>query len=378
VKARSFLIGSALLLCFATGVFGGGAYQRTKDGKTLVWNPDQKQEDAASWSGGRDPKRYATGHGTLTWYKIERRYGMGSRLPIQKEIPVIRYSGNMVRGKFEGSVVAIDDQGKKSHATFVDGARSDEWIADSGPAPAPSAPSVATPTPIEVKKKPDAVVAEESVAEKAVEMPTPIPEPKHTPEIVREAVAASSPPPAPLPKTQPTASIAPLSIAGPTTERQFGDGLATTAPKARQSPAGGNVDRRAPFPSVRSPRSRGVDAPDLLQSLVVPPSTIPSLMKIRGEVPPDGSSPQSSATASPTPTAAPRLTNTEVVGLADAEARIRGYDLDTYQRPQAEYSAANDTWSVAYKQKSAAGSAGTAKNFTIRVEDKTKNMSIDR
>lgn len=375
MNARSFIIGSALLLCFATGAFGGGAYQRTKDGKTLVWNPDPKQEDAATWSGSRDSKRYATGQGTLTWYKIERRYGMGSRLPIEKEIPVIRYSGNMVRGKFEGPVVTIDDQGKKSRATFADGARSDEWIADSGPAP--SAPNAATPTPIEVKQKPDAVVAEEPVVEKAEEMPSPIPEPKQTPEIVRQAVVAN-PPAAPSPPTPPTASLAPLPVAQQTPERQFSDGLGTTAPKARQSSAGGSFDRPAPFPSVRSTRSRSVDAHDLLQSLVVPPSTIPSLMKIRGEVPPDGSSPQPSATASATATPAPRLTSTEIVGLADAEARIRGYDLDTYQRPQAQYNAASDSWSVSYNRKSAAGSAGTAKNFTIQVEDKTKNMSIDR
>jgi hypothetical protein len=374
VKARSFLIGSALLLCLASGAFGG-AYQRTKDGKTLVWNPDPKQEDRATWSGSRDPKRYASGQGTLTWFKIERRYGMGSRLPIEKEIPVIRYSGNMVRGKFEGPVVAIDDQGKKSHATFADGVRSDEWMADSGPAPSPA--NVATPTPIEVKQKPAAVLAEEPVAEKADEMPTPIPEPKQSPEKVSQAVVANSPA-APPPQTQPTASLAPLPVAQPTAERQFSDGLGTRAPKARQSSAAGNFDRPVPFPSVRSSRNRSVDAHDLLQSLVVPPSTIPSLMKIRGEVPPDGSSPQPAATASATPTPAPHLTSTEVVGLADAEARIRGYDLDTYQRPQAEYSAANDNWSVAYKQKSAAGSAGTAKNFTIKVEDKTKNMSIDR
>src|SRR5476651_1167880 len=61
VNSRSFFVCSALLLLlFANSAFAGGAYQRTKDRKTRVWNNYPQPGDAATWSGDRDADRYAT------------------------------------------------------------------------------------------------------------------------------------------------------------------------------------------------------------------------------------------------------------------------------------------------------------------------------
>jgi hypothetical protein len=66
----------------------------------------------------------------------------------------------------------------------------------------------------------------------------------------------------------------------------------------------------------------------------------------------------------------PRLTRAEVIQLADLEARMQGYPLGEYQRPQVHYTTADDKWSVSYDQKSADGVLG--KHFSVSVEDKTK------
>jgi hypothetical protein len=114
MKALSgaFVLGSALLV-FAAGAWAG-AYQRTLDRQTLVWNNYPKPYDQAEWSGHRDSSGYAVGPGTLTWYK--NRVLMG------------RYSGTMVRGKWNGLVTNVDADGKKFRGTFVDGAKSGDWV----------------------------------------------------------------------------------------------------------------------------------------------------------------------------------------------------------------------------------------------------------
>jgi hypothetical protein len=121
LTARFILAGTALLLC-ATSVFGGGAYQTTKDGKVTIWNDEPKPGDAATWVGRHDKEGYATGFGTLTWY-LERR---------NPPIIFARYFGNMVHGKFEGPVNA-HSKGKTAHALFTGGGRTSPWAR--GPAP---------------------------------------------------------------------------------------------------------------------------------------------------------------------------------------------------------------------------------------------------
>jgi hypothetical protein len=135
VIARCLLVCSGLLLLFANGAYGRGTYQRTKDGKTLVWNNYPGQGEEAEWSGDRNPNGYAIGQGTLTWYRVEQPIVTGSSIPSARReriFGVYRYSGKMVRGKLEGPVNA-DAKGKTFHATFVNGSKIGDWAA--GPAP---------------------------------------------------------------------------------------------------------------------------------------------------------------------------------------------------------------------------------------------------
>ena len=132
---RCFFVSSVLLL-FATVAPANGAYQRTRDGQCLVWNSSAGSANEATWSGKQDANGYATGEGTLTWYKVERKTVVGSLLPSTRKHPVIiaRYSGKMVEGKLEGPVVDVDANGKKFHATFFNGALASDWT----PGPLPS------------------------------------------------------------------------------------------------------------------------------------------------------------------------------------------------------------------------------------------------
>jgi len=130
VNARFFLAVGALLL-LANGVHGG-EYQRATDGKTLVWNNDRQPDDAVAWSREQDKDGYATGSGTLVWYRTERANRTGSNILADKRIPISSYSGKMVRGKLNGPVVAADAGGKIFHGTFVDGHKTRDWSA--GPA----------------------------------------------------------------------------------------------------------------------------------------------------------------------------------------------------------------------------------------------------
>jgi len=137
VTARCLFVCSTLLL-FANGADGGGIYQHTRDGRTFVWNNDPKRDDEAMWSGDRDSNGYATGYGTLTWYKVQRAVETGSNIPSSQGRVVSaavtnRYSGKMVRGKFEGAVLNVDAHGKVFHGTFVSGTKAAAWVA--GPLP---------------------------------------------------------------------------------------------------------------------------------------------------------------------------------------------------------------------------------------------------
>ena len=137
MTARCLFICTTLLL-FANGADGGGIYQHTRDGRTLIWNNYPKRDDAATWSGARDSNGFATGNGTLTWYRVQRPIVTGSNIPSSRGraaggAVINRYSGKMVRGKFDGAVVNVDAGGKVFHGTFVNGAKANDWVA--GPLP---------------------------------------------------------------------------------------------------------------------------------------------------------------------------------------------------------------------------------------------------
>ncbi len=137
MTARCLFICTTLLL-FANGAFGSGTYQHTRDRRTLIWNHNPKRDDEATWSGARDSNGFAKGYGTLTWYKVQRPIVTGSNISSSKgrvigAVVSNRYSGKMVRGKFDGPVVNVDASGKMFHGTFVNGTKANDWMA--GPLP---------------------------------------------------------------------------------------------------------------------------------------------------------------------------------------------------------------------------------------------------
>ena len=114
---------------FANVANAEGTYQRTEDRKrALVWNNDPQPGDAATWSGDRDAEGYATGPGTLQWFRVERGFMTGSNIAGRKRTPISSYSGTMAHGKFDGDVMTVD-HGKTYHATFADGHKKGRWTA---------------------------------------------------------------------------------------------------------------------------------------------------------------------------------------------------------------------------------------------------------
>ncbi len=274
VTGQFLLVSGALLLVFANVALGDGTYQRTKNGRTLVWNNRPKPGDEATWSGGRDGEGYARGFGTLIWYTKESRFA--------RPALYARYWGNMVQGKLNGPV-NVHSKKKTHHAIFADGARTTRWVTGTAPSRAG------------VEKR--AAIARQS--------------PSRTGEIGLEPPAQ-----------------------GP-------------------SRPGG-----AAQPSERWPEP-GID--DSLQLLVWPPRSL----RVR-----------SAGTKSAPPFANARLTKEEVVDIADAVARSRGYDLADYQRPEPQYDPADQTWSLLYDQKPIDGTADIGKHFSVAVSDKTKRTVL--
>jgi len=137
VTTRCLFVCTTLLL-FANGASGDGVYQHTRDRRTLIWNNYPRRDDEPTWSGQRDSNGFATGYGTLTWYRVQRAVVTGSNIPSSKgrtvgAVVIDRYSGKMVRGRFDGPVVNVDASGKMFHGTFVKGTKANDWMA--GPLP---------------------------------------------------------------------------------------------------------------------------------------------------------------------------------------------------------------------------------------------------
>ncbi len=112
------------LLVLVNVARGEGTYQRTRNGRTLVWNNHPKSGDEATWSGGRDREGYARGFGTLIWYTKEP----GSAKPAL----YARYWGRMIGGKFNGPV-NVHSKKKTHYAIFDDGARTTHWWPGTAP-----------------------------------------------------------------------------------------------------------------------------------------------------------------------------------------------------------------------------------------------------
>jgi hypothetical protein len=110
LRALVFLL---ILLAAAVSAIAG-SYQRSINGQALVWNNYPRSSDQAAWSGPKDSAGYATGSGTLTWYKGQTLVG--------------RYTGMMVRGKLDGLVTNVDADGRTFRGTFVDGVKTNNWV----------------------------------------------------------------------------------------------------------------------------------------------------------------------------------------------------------------------------------------------------------
>ena len=266
-----FLFVCSALLLFANVARGEGAYQRTRNGKTLVWNNHPKFGDEAAWSGSRDRGGYARGFGTLIWYTKQSLF--------VRPTPYARYWGNMVRGKFDGPV-NVHSKGKTHYAIFADGVRTTRWA--TGPAPSRGS------------AQPPGAVAGQNIEPEA---------PAEGPLFQRSEIRSRM-----------------LEVR----------------------------DQSEGWPGA------GVD--DSLQILVWPP---PSL-RLR-----------SVGTKSASPVANARLTKEEVVDLADAVARARGYDLTEYQRPKLQYDPADQIWLLSYDQNRA-----VRKHFTVAVGDRSKRITV--
>jgi ketosteroid isomerase-like protein len=172
------LLCSFTLVVVANTAHGKTNYERALDGKTKIWHNAPQRRVQASWSGDRDDKGYATGKGTLTWFRLERTWLTGSLLPSTKYIQVSQYRGKMVEGKLEGSVVSVDASGNTYHAKFANGRKTGDWVAGSLPSahtPATEVASSNAPAP-PAEAPPPVPKLEQPAAEKAGEQSTQLKE----------------------------------------------------------------------------------------------------------------------------------------------------------------------------------------------------------
>jgi hypothetical protein len=237
---RWLLVSSALL--FANSANCGSGYQYTKDGKNLVWNNFLRPGDAAAWSGGHDSAGYATGYGTLTWYKRERTIVTGSNIPAPTKGSAVisRYSGQMVRGKFQGPIVNVDANGRVFHGTFVNGAKTSDWL--EGPVKSANPPLVEHGLKTAGKKE-------------------SAPSPSPNPQLVQHALKNAA-------KKEP----APPAAGPPLDERQTENvfGAVTTKPGAGES-----LQAVTPPSSLRVPIVAAIAPPASFSAAPAQPSTSP-------------------------------------------------------------------------------------------------------
>ena len=437
VKAPGFIVFGALLLLLilAKGALADGAYQRTDDRKkTLVWNNNPKPDDTATWSGGRDAEGYATGPGTLQWFRTDRSFTTGSNVFSPKKTLISSYSGTMVHGKFSGGVMTVD-HGTTYHATFVDGHNNGRWTAGPVVTKAESAePAAAAEKPERTASATSTEVASESsktkkiseektqprVAEEtSADIPAAGPEESEVSgqrsEVSKSATASEEPeqsatPRAPVTRKaalapgavraieHPTHAVAKKSEAEPArrsdrakpeqTEKSSKIAKAASSQPSKAEtqlsediPAEGPLSagaEKAQSPSSKSaiaessqPSTTPVD--NSLRTLTGPPSSLHVRTPPETNPPAQISTPPIAAVSSPT--AGAKLTAVQAMDIADIEARTKGYDLGEYQLPKAEYNAASDTWSVAYVARDA---DKAAKKLSVTIQDKTGKAEVKK
>ncbi len=349
MKLRIVCCCGALLAVSAGQALAAGNYERTKDGRVIVWNGDPKPGDTAQWFGGRDKDGYATGMGTLVWYA-----GNGELYA--------SYHGKMARGKLDGPVDSRS-AGKLAHAVFVNGERTTRWAAGSASKSAVALAQRGSPAP-------SAALASQAsrVTRPSGGSPDEINQSAATkPETVREQAA--------------TAKSSPIA------ERQ----RIATAEKKEQTP---NIEQRSksdiPAEGPKIDKEKQTSDAESIEPKPLPQPTRPTItIQDKPEVadfsgPPSELREDSGAESSPgdtapevasSPTGA-QLTPQEAMELADAEARARGYDLGGYEQPKADYSAVKGQWSFFYNSKEDDAAGDKPTHFLVTVDDTTKSAEV--
>jgi hypothetical protein len=424
VRAHCFAgLGVLFGLIFVSGAYAGGTYQRTDDHKkALVWNNDPKPGDIATWSGDRDANGYATGPGTLQWFRV------GPGVLNRKRTPISSYSGTMLHGKFNGDVMTVD-HGKTYHATFVDAQKKGQWIAGPLITKAKSAESVTSteaaseaPSTEKVsKEKTQTRVAKETTADVPAEGPAQIPtssskatneesSSKGTEKASQPLIAQTSaeePDQSPTPREpvtrksalapgpvraieRPTSAVTIKPEAEPARQSERAKPEKTKKPSKIAKPASSqspeadtqlseDIPAAGPASARDELRRGGADkketpVDDSLRTLTGPPSSLRSSAPPETNPPTQISTPSTAAVLPPPPTGA-KLTAVKAMDIADIEARTKGYDLGEYQLPKAEYNAASDAWSVTYLARDA---DKDAKKLTVTIQDKTGKAEVGK
>jgi hypothetical protein len=397
-KVAIILFGCAVLISSSSAFGASGEYQQTRDGKTTVWNGDPKTGETASWAGDRDKEGYAAGFGSITWYSEQGAvYGV--------------YYGNMVHGKLEGPVNMHMGR-RTAHAYFADGGRVTAWARGPAPSKMNVPPELVAkrrkaeseqPKPREeraeakketsekpprsseiirpIEQPPKPAVAEtkprptpeSKPVEENIEVPTPEPSaaPTSTPPTIAETTTLPTPEPqqsaSPLFESTPLPKIAEAQES-PTALVNETPPVPTYEPSVEQKP---EAIEQSPTPAetAKKPEFDGS-----LSALTGPPSSLRN-----SSLPTSGESSKSETRSRPKSTGTrgvAQLTQDEAIDVADIEARARGYDLNQYDRPKADYSAVKDKWSLFYNLKDPKMAGGDLQPFSVTVEDKTKKVEV--
>jgi len=64
------------------------------------------------------------------------------------------------------------------------------------------------------------------------------------------------------------------------------------------------------------------------------------------------------------------------INLADNEARLQGFQLDSYERPKIDHSAVKRKWTLFYGLKKSETGTDSPAMFSATVEDKTHQVEI--
>ena len=437
MRAHCFAgLGVLFGLIFVSGAYAGGTYQRTDDHKkALVWNNDPKPGDIATWSGDRDANGYATGPGTLQWFRV------GPGVLNRKRTPISSYSGTMLHGKFNGGVMTVD-HGKAYHATFADGQKKGQWIA--GPlitkgeraesVTSKEAASEAPSTEKVSKEKTQTRVAKETTADVPAEGPASAQdelrrgEPANVPTSSSKATneesssertekvsqpliaqtSAEEPDQSPTPREpvtrksalapgpvraieRPTRTVTIKPEAEPARQSERAKPEKTKKPSKIAKPASSqspeaDTQVREDIPaeghvSAQDELRRGgadkkeTPVDDSLHTLTGPPSSLHINAPPKTNPPTQISTPSTTGVSPSPPPPGAKLTAVQAMDIADIEARTKGHDLGEYQLPKAEYNAANGTWLVAYAARDA---DKDAKKLTVTIQDKTGKAEVGK